>query len=565
MDPARRAVHGPGREALILMASKRRQTGPHRIHRDFRLPILLRKYSDKPYLSWSLLALSMILGRIALLPLLPIPEPSIQDEFSYLLSADTFAHGRLANPSPAHSEFFEAMHTLVRPVYISKYPPGHGLLLALGQVLTGNPYWGVVLEGALMIFLFCWMADAWLPPQWVLIGGGLSALLFFVRHYWFESYWGGSLAACGGALVVGALGNVLRGRLTQARVSFAMGAVVLFFTRPYEGGALCLAASIVLLIHFWRSSPESKTRFLRVVLPPSAAILIAAAILAGWYNFRVTGQVTLLPYQLYQRQIDSTPVLWIFPPPPAKQYEYASLRNQHQWEWEGYQRVRQLPAYRALAMQGLLFLLTGIWQQFLAFGALLFLVPWARIRGRKKWLLVLLGAGLMAILLESFSMAHYSAPLTPVLLLLIVASARALWYRLAAVRLGALAFAPIACVLFVFLVFDYQHVFMVRHETDRARLIRQLDTMGGRHIVFVDYADGWQGWAPDGEWIYNSADLAGSPVVFAHVRSDRENVDLIQQYKDRTAWLVRLGPAQTDVHIEQYDSALAERLNGRAH
>ncbi len=236
---------------------------PHRIHRDYRFAVWLCRFSRRRVLCWTLLAFAMIVGRVALLPLLPVPEPSIHDEFSNLLAGDTFAHGRLANPVPAHPEFFESPHILMQPSYASIYPPGQGLMLAVGQKLTGNPFWGVVLTGALMVFLFCWMSDAWLPPQWALIAGGLSVILFFVANYWFDGYWGGSLAACGGALVLGGFGRVLRGRYKEASVTLALGAVVLFCTRPYEGFLLCAGVLLALAIRWWGMARQNRLDFLR--------------------------------------------------------------------------------------------------------------------------------------------------------------------------------------------------------------------------------------------------------------------------------------------------------------
>jgi hypothetical protein len=61
--------------------------------------------------------------RAALLPILPIPRPLIQDEFGYLLGANTFAHSRLSNPTPALWPPFESLMILLKPSYSPKYPP----------------------------------------------------------------------------------------------------------------------------------------------------------------------------------------------------------------------------------------------------------------------------------------------------------------------------------------------------------------------------------------------------------------------------------------------------------
>src|SRR4051794_36766765 len=64
---------------------------------------------------------------IALTIFFRLPEPRIHDEFSYLLQSDTFAHGRLANPTHPLWRYFETFHVLQVPHYVSKYQPGQGL------------------------------------------------------------------------------------------------------------------------------------------------------------------------------------------------------------------------------------------------------------------------------------------------------------------------------------------------------------------------------------------------------------------------------------------------------
>ena len=486
----------------------------------------------------------MILGRAALRPLIPFPEPRIDDEFSYLLAADTFAHGDLANPPLAHAEFFESPHVLVHPFYASKYPPGQGLALTLGQKL-GHPYWGVLLSGGLMVFLFCWAADAWLPRRWAFLAGLVSLVLFF-PHYWFNSYWGGAVAACGGALILGALGHLTHGRLGPARVTLGIGAAILYATRPYEGGVFCFAALIVLGFVFLRL-PDRK-RFWRAVVLPNSAVLVLAGLLAGWYNWRITGNWRELPYVEHMRQEDPVPVFWIFPPFPEKHHSAGSVQALHDWETRTYWNVRNLSLARAVALQLFLFSLNGVGRQFLAAGLLLLALPWAKLGGRKKWLILLFGAGIAALLPETFVQAHYTAPFTCVELILIVACARTVWYRMAASRLAGPMCLGLLLVLLPPLVIDYI-TFLRKPSPNREMATRQLLTMGGRHLVFIQYQPGWN---IHSEWVYNCARLSECPIVFAHDLGAEKDRELLPEFAGRKVWRLQAGPASNQLKLERF-------------
>src|SRR5689334_2965851 len=117
--------------------------------------------AERPLLAVLAVGLFALAIRVALLPLLPIPEPIVHDEFGYLLAADTFSHGRLTNPTPPMWVHFETFSILMKPTYQCYAQPAQGLILAAGQVIAGNPFWGVWFSVGLMCAAICWMLQGW--------------------------------------------------------------------------------------------------------------------------------------------------------------------------------------------------------------------------------------------------------------------------------------------------------------------------------------------------------------------------------------------------------------------
>jgi hypothetical protein len=263
----------------------------------FSLSLARRKF-----LCGLLLFVSVLGVRLALLPISPIPVPGVHDEFSYLLMGDTFAHFRLSNPAHPMWMSFETFHVNWLPRYASMYPPAQGFVLAIGQWL-GNPWLGVVLSCAAMCAAIYWMQLAWLPPRWALLGGVIAWLKFALVSYWINSYWGGAVAATGGALLFGALARILRVPRSRDALLFALGIAMLANSRPYEGLIFSLPALFVLLRWFLqkpRPAAIGINRW-RTAALPIALILLLTGTGMCFYNHSLTGHALLFPHTLNVR------------------------------------------------------------------------------------------------------------------------------------------------------------------------------------------------------------------------------------------------------------------------
>jgi len=87
-----------------------------------------KRVARKRGLAVAVVGATTVLLRLAILPLVPIPLPFVNDDFSFLLAADTFASGKLTNATPAMWIHFESFHITMNPTYMSMYPPAQGLV-----------------------------------------------------------------------------------------------------------------------------------------------------------------------------------------------------------------------------------------------------------------------------------------------------------------------------------------------------------------------------------------------------------------------------------------------------
>ena len=504
-----------------------------------------------------------------------LPYPLIHDEYSYCLAGETFASGRLTNATHPMAEHFETMHVLQYPTNMSKYPPGQGIVLAIGHWI-GHPIFGVWLSLALACAAMCWAMAAVFDVVWasvccILFAFSMNCTFYLVQiGYWAQSYWGGSVACLGSAL---ALGSVLwmsrdvnsasaslgRDSASGSRIApagcasavlttvFVIGSWILAISRPLEG-LMVAVPMVIAMLRLWikvAMSASCLATLNRLALPILVGLL--GFIWLGYYNAKVTGSPLLLPYTCYQQQYALAPLFLRQPRNESPGFQNEPMRAFHEeWEVGVYQSQQTWQGYLEKKQSDL----TLLWGFFLGIslsipvvvGCLVSAVLMFRQPRSGIAPVVWIGGAAIGLFLLVHSQTvwmnpHYLAPLVPILWcfiglgLVYLSSWKVFQFEFGLLlAIGCVGFAAIER----YEEFDTSSSRMASVDLwhhQRQRIETQLQSTPGQHLVLIEYAPFH---SPHDEWCYNSADIDRSKIVWARDLGSDKNDALLRYFSHRS-------------------------------
>jgi len=448
------------------------------------------------------------------------------------------------------------------------YFPAQGLILAAGKVLFGHPWFGLLIVNALLCAALCWMLQAWLPPTWALLGGIIAVLRIGLFSYWINTYsGGGSIAALGAALLLGALPRFLSTKQLPYSMLMALGLTILALSRPYEGVLLCVPVGFVLArwIFLGNNRPSLAFVLRRAALP--LALIACAITWLGYYDYRAFGSPLTLPYSVDRAEYAAAPY-WIWQAPrPAPVYHHKAIHDFYIVEELGYtNHLHTLPGFLS---ETFFFkpLRTLLFYAGIALIPPLFMLKRAVLDRRIRFLVVCIALVVCGVIVETWLIPHYFAAIMPAIYALGLQCMRHLrQWKPGGQPVGA-AMQRFTIVLIIGLAVlrvgaEPLHLSLAEWPSGawastwtgpgqlglpRKQIEDKLNALPGKQLVIVHYSPNHSSLD---EWVYNAPDIDNSKIIWAREMDPAQNAELLNYYKDRTVWLIQ--PDEHPVALSPY-------------
>lgn len=256
-----------------------------------------------------------------------------------------------------------------------------------------------------------------------------------------------------------------------------------------------------------------------------------------YYNQRGTGDPFLFPYSVYDRtyQLSTPALLWEKPAPPQAYGNAQFNAHFNGWARNSSQsgRADSFPkAFRILCRDAQVF--TG----FFPWPGLclpLLAIFWVVRDCRVRFLVLQMIFCFLGFLLAAWFFPHYAGPIVATTFALVVQGVRHLrkWkWRGTDFGVGLSRVA----VLLVILMAPFRPPNLANFNLKSRALIQtELSRQPGQHLVLVRYLPQHD---PSREWVYNSANIDESKVVWAREIPGVDLSPLLHYFHDRHVWVV---------------------------
>jgi len=356
--------------------------------------------------------------------------------------------------------------------------------------------------------------------------------------------------------VLGALPRIVRGARPRDALLLGLGIALLVNSRPYEGFLFCIPVACWFL--WWlagkaKSGVPMRAR-LRNVLLPLATVMALTIAFMGYYNWRLTGHAALFPYALNAHTYESSGLFLWDRPRESLHYNNEQFEEFYGgWELENYDSFWR-DAWKVTAEK-----LTRSGSTYFWWGALLLLpgLPFAFFERKMRLPVAIFLIVTVGFLLVIWSMPHYAAPLTGVIVLLLVQAIRHLrTINMHGRSVGAALARAAVALLAVDMALGVAHRvcdplrWACTGDPSRAAIIERLSHTPGKHLVIVRYPEGYN---VHDDWVFNGAEIDGAKLLWARETNPQQNQKLFEYFKDRQIWLIE--PEKNNTELLPYPLA----------